>query len=119
LRYYEKLKPKVYEARSEEDLDKLLMKHYPGVHFGTTFSEKRQTVDGFKMSNIRKLGVWSKDYVIRTNYGIYDNGVNGRKFVCYEDVNDRNTEVYVALVNDGSKYNGEIKTDSLSSMYSK
>lgn len=119
LRYYDKIKVKVFEAKSEHALDKILENTYPGVSFASTYSEHKHR-DGFKMSSIRGYDVWSKEYVIKTNYGIYrGNTINGRKFVCYEDVTDIQSEVYIALVCDGSKHENEIKTDSPSSMYSK
>lgn len=122
MRFLNKNKYKVYQSKTEEQLDRILASIYPNVTFGSTYSENKVTQEGFKISYIRKYDVWSKKQVIKTNYGIDDyekKGLNGRKFVCYEDVNDITTEMYVALVNDGDKYEGEVVTDSPSSMYSK
>jgi hypothetical protein len=120
LRFLNKNKIIVYEAKTEEELDVILASTYPGVNFGSTYSENKKTHEGFKISYIRRYDVWAKARVIKTNYGIdKTQTINGRKFVCYEDVNDITTEMYVALVNDGTKYEGEVVTDSPSSMYSK
>jgi hypothetical protein len=120
LRFLNKNKIIVYEAKTEEELDRILASRYPGVSFVSTYSENKKSPEGFKMPSIRGYGVCSKAFVKRTNYGIKKGDVvNGRKFVCYEDVNDITTEMYVARVNDGTKYEGEVITDSPSSMYSK
>jgi hypothetical protein len=120
LRFLDKNKIKVHQAKTEAHLDRKLASIYPGVAFGSTYSENKKTPEGFRISSIRGYGVWSKDRVIKENYGIKKGDeVNGRKFVCYEDINDISTELYVALVNDGTKYEGEVITDSPSSMYSK
>lgn len=120
LRFLNKNKIQVHEAKTEADLNKKLSTLYPGITFGSTYSENNKTPEGFKISYIRRYDVWTKARVIKENYGIKKGDqVNGRKFVCYEDVNDITTEVYVALVNDGTKYEGEVVTDSPSSMYSK
>jgi len=120
LRFLNKNKTIVYEARTEAELDAVLANTYPDGEFTVTFSKNLRDNRGFKMSYIRKYDVWAKHRVIKTKYGGYTKNIaNGRKFVCYEDVNDITTEMYVALVNDGTKYEGEVVTDSPSSMYSK
>lgn len=121
LRFLNKNRIKVYQAKTERELDGILATVYPDNTFTSTYSENMKSDGGFKMSKIRKISdVYSKDFVVRTNYGIKRSEiVNGRKFVCYLDTTNISTEVYVALVNDGSKYNNEVKTDSPSSMYSK
>lgn len=120
LRFLNKNKTKVYQAKTEQELEAILRNTYPNGQFTSTYSKHLTNADGFKMSYVRKYDVWSKESIIKTKYGGYTKDIaNGRKFVCYEDINDITTEVYVALVNDGTKYEGEVVTDSPSSMYSK
>lgn len=122
LRFLTKNKILVFDAKTEDELNLILINHFHDLKgITSTFPDHKTNDKGFKMCTIRGIcAVYNRDFVIKSNYGVYKNNkVNGRKFVCYTNINDITTEVYIALVNDGTKYNGEIKTDSLKSMYSK
>jgi hypothetical protein len=121
LRFLTKNKIHVFEAKTEHELNSILIKKFGDLKgITSTFPDHKTNDKGFKMCTVRGCEVFTKEFIITTNYGVYKNDkVNGRKFVCYTNIDDITTEVYVALVNDGTKYNGEIKTDSSNSMYSK
>jgi hypothetical protein len=119
LRYYKKVKPMIIEGKTEDELHNKLQRLVPLAQVSKTYNARVK--DGFITCTIRSLvKVYEYDYVIKTNYGISADTINlGRSFVCYRDVRDISSEVYVALVNTGDKYDNNVKTDSLKSMYSK
>lgn len=120
LRYFQRLKPMIIEASTEIALEQQIRSRLPDAPIPSKTYSAREA-DGYMKCTIRSSKrVYSYDEVIKTNYGIDANKLfSGRRFVCYKNVDDVSTEMYVALINTGNRYNNDVILDSQKSMYSK
>jgi len=116
-----KIKPRTYEAGTEDELYDILRRDGYG-NVSRTYHIDERDEDGFIKCIIRsQKKVYTYDNILKTNYGIHANKIGtGRSFVCYRDITDNKSEVFVARVHVGERHmERDISTDAPSSMYSK
>jgi hypothetical protein len=120
LRYFQRIKTTIIVAKSEHELENKIRQQLPNAPIPSkTYNQRDEK--GFMKCTIRSINcVYSYSEVVQTNYGIDAKKLySGRRFICYTNINDVSTELHVALINSGEKYNNDVKLDSQKSMYSK